>query len=184
MGAVVHTPKNVYVQPDVMVHDYQGGGACEFWNAQDYRDFSFGGNYVPKDIICVAVPYVERKMPNPLDISGRFYTEYKAGLLTRERYQQLHYSTAYFYNQVYGFHDANNRRRGNDQPILNAGKAHLNRICWQGCQFSWNPARNDFSRVRPNTGHFGPTYQGVASVRDGVKNEQMKDPDYSGFTVL
>jgi hypothetical protein len=97
--------------------------------------------------------------------------------MTRERHQQLHYSTAYFYNQEYGFHDANSRRRGSDQPSLSAGRAHVNRIMWAGAQLSWNATKGDFTRYRPNTGHFGPTYQGVAAVRIGSKNEQMRDAD-------
>jgi hypothetical protein len=176
MGAVVHNPKNVYVQPDVLVHEYMGGCDYDFWDEETYKSTIWGPQApVERSIICVAMPFAEQKLPNPMDISGRFYTEYKSGLLTRERHQQLHYSTAFYYNQVYGFFDANARRRGSDQPSLTAGKAHVNRIMWAGAQLSWNANQKDFTRYRPNTGHLGPTYQGVAAVRVAGINEQMRN---------
>lgn len=167
-----------------MVHEYQGGMGCRFWTPDTYKAPS-DVNYMDRDIICVAVPYTEREMPNPLDVAGRFYTEYKAGLLTRDRFEPLHYSTAYFVNQQYGFRDANARRRGIDQPSMQAGRAHRNRICWQGMQFGWNPSQRDFTRVRVNTGHWGRNvYQGVAEVREGRKNEQLAEQDFSRYAVM
>ena len=185
MGVVVHTPKNVYVQHDVMAVEYQGGMGAKFWKAEDYRQILTVQDHVPKDIICVAIPYTERSFPNPLDVAGRFYTEYKAGLLTREAFEQLHYSTAYFTSQTYGFRDAARQRSGVDQPNLSRGQQHRNRICWQGMQFNYNPYKSDFSHVRCNTGHWGRNvYVGVAAVREGRKVEQLAEQDYSQYTVM
>jgi hypothetical protein len=78
MGAVVHNPKNVYVQPDIMCHDYMGGCDYDFWDPENYKSNTWGPQIpVNRSIICMAVPFAEQKMPNPMDISGRFYTEYK-----------------------------------------------------------------------------------------------------------
>lgn len=185
MGVVVHTPRNVYVQHDVMVIEYQGGMGVQFWTPDEYKKTQNMERRVPKDIICVALPYTERDMPNPLDVSGRFYTEYKAGLLTREKFQRLHYSTAYFVNQQYGFRDPANLRAGVDQPNLTRGRQHRNRVCWQGMQYGYNEAKRDFSYVRVNTGHWGRNvYQGVAAVREARKTEQLAEQDYSRFTIM
>jgi hypothetical protein len=141
-----------YVQPDIFSEDYEGGAGARFYSPETYRTKDLEN--LKYSLICVALPIVETDIPSPMDISGRFYTEYTMGLLTKAKFEELHYSTAYRYNQLYDFHNTQGRAQGMDTPSIAPGRAHINRICYQGHQWMFNHKTNAFDKVRTNKGHW------------------------------
>jgi hypothetical protein len=43
----------------------------------------------------------EDEIPNPMDIAGRYYTDYDGGLVDMPGNEELHYSSADYYNNLY-----------------------------------------------------------------------------------
>ena len=177
MRAVVTEPKNVYVQHNVLSEEYQGGNGIEFYNPESYRAHDVDN--LRQSIICVAVPCVERNFPSPMDTSGRHYVEYAAGLVSKNDFQELHYSTAFRTNQEYGFHVAA-KKQGN--RIENNGSRHLheNRRMYQGMQWMWNTKMEKYDKIRVNQGHWGPNvYPGVGKIRNGTIENEMRECNYT-----
>lgn len=165
MRSVVTAPKNVYVQPDVMVVRCEGGAGCRFWTPEMYERYD--AENLAASIIAVAVPPAERRFPSPLDTSGRFYSENKVSLTAGQRGAPLHYSTAGLYNEIYGFYK--NKDGSSDVPHVGPGRNHKNRICYQGFQCNYNPGTKDFDRKIVNKGHWGKNvYPGCKQVRQGA----------------
>lgn len=163
MRSVITQPKNVYVQPDVMVTGCEGGAGSRFWSPEDYKD-----NYDPDNLIAslisVACPPAERSFPCPMDTSGRFYTEYRVSLTSAQRAAPLHYSSAGRYNHLYGFY-----KREDDRARMGPGRHHYNRLCYQGHQVNYNTGSKTHDRVIVNKGHWGKnTYAGCKPVREGA----------------
>ena len=169
MAAVVHQPKNVYVQHDVMVCGYLGGLGTRFWTPTTYRSFARSNQTSPDaSICCFIIPYEERDIPMFFDVSGRFYTQMRSGIADQRQGSELAFSTALMYNELYGFYDPLARTRSMDQPDQRHGRKHLNRIVWRGCQYNKNPISGAFDKMRVNHGHQGPSvYPGCGQVRNG-----------------
>lgn len=162
MRSVITQPKNVYVQPDVMVTRCEGGAGTRFWSPELYA------NYEPDNLvaslIAVVCPPGERVFPSPLDTSGRFYTEYNVSLTAAQRRAPLHYSTAGRLNAMYNFH-----RREDNHGRMGPGRNHYNRICYQGHQVNYNAGTKNHDRTIVNKGHWGKnTYPGCKPVREGA----------------
>lgn len=163
MRSVITQPKNVYVQPDVMVTRCEGGAGSRFWSPTQYVN-----QYDPDDLVAslisVACPPAERSFPCPMDTSGRFYTEYRVSLTSAQRAAPLHYSTAGRYNQMYKFYS-----REDDRARMGPGRHHYNRLCYQGHQVNYNTGTKTHDRVIVNKGHWGKnTYAGCKPVREGA----------------
>ncbi len=126
--SIITQPKNVYVQPDVYVQECEGGAGCRFYNESTYG--AMNNDELNNSLICMAVPVTETIFPSPLDISGRFYTDFGTGAVPRLNQERLHYSTAARYNALYNFLKSN--KVGSDVPQMSAGRNHINRICYQG----------------------------------------------------
>jgi len=169
MGAVIHTPKNVYVQHDAMVAGYLGGLGTQFFTPDTYRQFARSNQTSPDaSICCFIIPYEERDIPIFFDISGRFYTQMRSGLADQRQGSQLAFTTAVMYNEMYGFYDPLARTRAMDEPDRRHGRKHLNRIVWRGCQYNKNGVSGRFDKYRANQGHHGvAVYPGCGQVRNG-----------------
>lgn len=169
MAAVIHSPKNVYVQHDAMIANYLGGHGTQFWTPETYRSFARNNQTSPDaSICCFMIPYEERDIPLFFDISGRFYTQMRSGLADQRQGSMLAFTTAPIYNEMYGFHDPLARTRAMDEPDRRQGRKHLNRIVWRGCQYNKNIVSGRFDKYRANQGHLGPAiYPGCGQVFNG-----------------
>jgi hypothetical protein len=166
MRCVILYPNNVWVQPDVYCQQSESGSGVRFYDVDSYKARDTAN--LVNSLICVATPITETKYPSPLDISGRFNVEYVAGLTTKTGYEPLHYSTAARYNALYGFHSYLSTKMGSDQPHIQAGRSHNNRICHQGHQAAYNRITGKHDKVTINKGHWGPNvYAGCAPIRNG-----------------
>lgn len=127
MSAIVTTPQHVYVEPAPYVDQYYGGMNMVFWDPESYARRVARGNH--QSILCFFVPYAEKNFPNPLDISGRFNTELDYGLFNlNNRYESLHYSTAYRYNELYQIYTRATAMDDMSVPTVIPEDVHVNRI--------------------------------------------------------
>lgn len=181
MRGVVETPQNVYVQPDIYSEEYIGGNGIKFFTPETYR---IRDDTKPRfSIICVAIPPAERDIPSPMDSSGRWYVEYNAQMLTDEEFQELHYTTAFRYNTMYGFYEDAKRQGANLSNYIMAINVG-NRTMYQGHQWMFNTKTNAFDRVRVNKGHWGKNvYAGVGEVRNG-NLKHMEQIDYTKYSTI
>lgn len=183
MRSVITNPKNVYVQPDVMVIRAEGGAGVRFYNENTYRQKDLDD--LVNSIICVAIPPAETQIPSPMDISGRFHTEYSIPLTAAQRSEPLHYSSAGFYNALYHFHRDID---GDFQiPYVGPGRTHVNRVCYQGHQQNYNPGTKKHDQVIVNKGHWTKNvYAGCRHIREGAA-EVLEVHNYAnsaGITVF
>lgn len=163
-----------------MTHGYDGGDGMRFWTAADYKNRDM--RRPQADIIVAPMPYAMemRRLPNPLDITGRFHTNAAAGLLRRDDRQGLHYPSAPRMNAAFNFNG--HREQGLDVPGMQRRAIHQNTECWQGMQWQWNAYHKDYTTVRINTGHRGKdVYQGCARVWDGSKAETLEKQDFNRY---
>jgi len=179
---VVDNPKNVYVQRNVASEKYEGGNGTDFYDKESYMNLD--REALRESIICVAIPCVERKFPSPMDCSGRFYVEYNAGLQTKKDFEELHYSTAFRYNAIYGFYN-NAKKQGRRLESFRSQGTLANRAMYPGMQWMYNTKSRQFDKVRVNKGCWGKNvYAGVAPIRNGSIDNEMEQKDYSRFAVL
>jgi hypothetical protein len=180
MRAVVTNPENVWVQPDVHVVDYERGAGVRFWDPETYATMDLD-NY-ENSLIAIALPPTETSIPCPMDLAGRFYTEYDQGRTSRASFERLHYSTAYRYEQMYGFRRKS--QTGAEVPLLASGRNHYNRIMWPGHQQNFNPNSGNWDRIKVNKGHWGPNvYATCGEVRRG-KIDTFKEQNYAMMNVF
>ena len=175
MAAIVHKPEYVLAQGNLHIDRYYGGLGMKFFNPSTYMHRSSQGN--EESIVVCAIPYAERQqnLPNPLDISGRFYTDYESGLVDVKVNDELHYSSAYRYNNLYQFYSATDPTDELTYPSCLPDDTHTNRICWAGAQFMFNRTSGKFDYYETSTGPFGEcVYSGVGRVRNG--SDQYLDP--------
>lgn len=175
MAAIVKEAQHVYCEPNLYVDEYQGGLGMQFFSPASYMRRSPEGDRGGASIVVVAVPYTEREFPNPLDIAGRYYTDYTNPLVEPGDINELHYSTAYRYNDIYNFYTRNNQRDEVSQPTVVPHEVHMNRICWSGAQMSYNRISGKFEYYVHNTSGWGElVYPGCGRVRNG--GDLMLDP--------
>lgn len=169
MAAVITQPRNLYIQHDAMSAKYHGGFGIRFFNPQSYKSFVRSAELAPRDsIITFIIPYEERDIPLVFDISGRFYTQMRLGLLDEHQGSELAFSTALMYNQMYQFYAPLTQQRALDDPDHLRGRKHVNRIVWRGCQYNKNPVSGLFDKYRANHGHKGDAvYPGSCQVFNG-----------------
>lgn len=167
MAAIVQNAQYVYAAPNLLIDAYYGGLGMGFFNPTSYQKRSPDGS--ENSIIVVAVPYKERQFPNPLDIAGRFYTDYDNGLVDIRHNDDLHYSTAYRYNnKEYLFYTRSNPQDELSEPTVIPEHVHMNRICWQGAQYMYNRVSGKFDYCELNTSGWGDlVYPGCGRVRRG-----------------
>lgn len=175
MAAIVHKPQYVYSTPNMYIDRYLGGLGMKVYTPESYQNRSTQGNEL--SIVVVAIPYTERSqdLPNPLDIAGRFYTNFESGLVDARGNEELHYSSAYRYNNRYLFYTRANAMDENNYPNVLPEDSHLNRICWAGAQYMFNRKTGRWDYYEANTSGWGDlVYAGCGRVRDG--SDQYLDP--------
>lgn len=169
MAAVVTEPRNVYVQHDVQLDSYMGGLGMQWWTPESYKTFTKSATLFPSaSMMAFIIPYEETRIPIVFDISGRFYTQMRAGLVDQKTGSELAYTTADMYNQLYQFYNPISGARNMDDPDHNRGRKHVNRIVWRGCQYNRNEITGKYDKYRANQGHHGDAvYPGCGKVRNG-----------------
>ena len=180
--SVVKQPKNVILAEDIFAHSYisgEGSGlfpAGEFVNQLSQDGFDY-------DIIPVWLPAVDgtiKKPLNPLDITGSFNSQTLDVNNTTLNDNEEHYQGARKYADKLGFNNIQNY--GEEEQFLSPMR-HLNTVCFQGHQLSYDKRSDSFARVTVNTGHWGPNvYPGCRAVRNG-ENAFLKDMEYEKIAV-
>jgi len=174
-------PKNLYVQPDVYCQEVEGGAGCRFYDPDSYN--AMNNDNLVNSLICIAVPITETIFPCPMDLSGRFYTDFGTGAIARMHSERLHYSTAARYNAMYNFLKGN--KVGTDVASMAPGRNHLNRVMYPGHQQNWSNGTRSYSKISLNRGHWegNATYAGCRSIRNGALDQFKEVIDYvnSGY---
>jgi len=153
IGAVVDKPEFAYAQENMYIDRYYGGLGMKCFNPESYRNRTAEGN--DASVIVCAVPHVEREFPNPLDIAGRFYTDYQSPLINVALNEEGHYSTFYRYNNLFQFYSETAARDELVYPTVLPDDYHCNRVCWQGAQYGFNRISGKFDYVEENTSPWG-----------------------------
>lgn len=179
MRSVITQPKNVYVQPDVMVVRAEGGAGSRFYTPETYKNYD--PSRLANSLIAVAIPPAERRFPAAMDLSGRNVTEYNIKLTSGQRSRALHYSSAGRYTHMYNF--LGNENGESQVPHMGPGRLHKNRTCYQGHQQNYNPGTKNWDRVVVNKGHWGKNvYPGCKPVRQGAL-DMLEQQNYSVSSV-
>ncbi len=154
----VYKPKNVVRFDDICFRAYIRGNDNSFFTKRSQYDPTNGDH--TKSCFSFMIPKTETEFPRVIDLSGVYHisgvdpnnAELSDGKLP-------HFSSAPYYTGVWGFQQAAEAaalelgflRRPNTQ----------NTVAVQGAQIG------PFDERRLNKGHLGPTFEGVAEIRNG-----------------
>ena len=188
--SVVKQPKNIILAEDIFAQSYVSGeGTSVFEGQGEGRDpaencfaTELAQDTFTRDIIPIWIPDNDENPPikNPLDITGSYSNEVLNTGNTTLRNTVDHYPNARAYSDSLGFDRLQNY--GSQDTFL-APVRHLNTICFQGHQLSYDPKKEGFTKLTLNTGHWGPNvYPGCRSVRNG-ENCFLKDMEYEKYRV-
>lgn len=138
-----------------------------------------GEDVMLADIFYVMIPYTETEFSQVISMAGRFYTYMDAGMIDSEdpSTRELHYTTAPYYNRVWGWYSSETVVASPDDPLYqNRGGAFRLEV-WQGAQGSFNPDSKKYDRdIIPNTSPWGVTAIGSRAVRNGEMAEMPVVP--------
>jgi hypothetical protein len=166
--SVIHNEQNVFVAYDIFPNDCLGGMGVTPYKTVD--------QFVPEDdirladIFYVMVPYTETNFPKVMSMAGRFYTYMDAGMLDEEdpANRELHYSTAAYYNRVWGWHSEAEVVVELDDPLYRKQTNVFRTDVWQGAQGTFNAKTEKFDRdIIRNKSPWGVTAEGCKASRDG-----------------
>ena len=181
--SIVKQPKNLIIAEDIFAHSYvQGEGTGVFDSGDGDNSFlgQLGNDSFTRDIIAIWIPEGPMPLANPLDISGRYNPQTLDMNNSTIDNSTDHYPNASLYAQALGF-DRLQNYGSNDQFL--SPMRHLNTVCFQGHQLSYDPKKEAFTRITLNTGHWGPNvYPGCRAVRNG-ENAFLKDMEYEKYRV-
>jgi len=182
--SVVKQPKNIILAEDIFAHSYVSGeGSNCFEGHGDAGDFlsEIAQDSFSRDIIPLWIPGTGKpEIQNPLDISGHYSNQVLNMGNTTLSADGEHYPGADLYSSALGFDRLQNY--GNPDNFL-APVRHLNTVCFQGHQLSYDSKKDSFNKLTMNTGHWGPNvYPGCRSVRNG-ENAFLKDMEYEKYRV-
>lgn len=182
--SVVKQPKNIILAEDIFAQSYVSGEGTSLFQGEG-DDHSFSSEIANDSFTCDLVPIWipgagKPKIQNPLDISG-FYSNQVLNMgNTTISTSDEHYPNADKYSTALGFDRLQNY--GNPDNFL-APVRHLNTICFQGHQLTYNDKKEGFTTITMNTGHWGPNvYPGCRAVRNG-ENAFLKDMEYEKYRV-
>lgn len=187
--SVVKQPKNVIMAEDIFAHSYvsgegtgvfpgEGGSISGKFSEQLASD-SFTHDLIPIWLPADANDKVSRPS-NPLDITGSHTNQTLDMNNTTLDDLQEHYLNASLYSGALGFDRLQNY--DNDERFLSPMR-HLNTVCFQGHQLTYNVEKQTYSHITCNTGHWGPNvYPGCRAVRNG-ENAFLKDMEYEKYCV-
>ena len=188
--SIVKQSKNIILAEDIFAHSYvsgegsgvfpaEGGTSKDRFSQQLARD-AFTHDIIPIWIVGDSKGNIARPQ-NPLDITGHYNNHTLDANNSTIDDENEHYEGADTYaNGPLGF----NRLQNYDQneQFLSPVR-HLNTVCFQGHQLSWDSERKTFAKVTTNTGHWGPNvYPGCRAVRNG-ENAFLKDMEYEKLAV-
>jgi hypothetical protein len=187
--SIVKQPKNVILAEDIFAQSYVSGEGTNVFEGQgDGREpaaHSFATELAQdsfsRDIIPIWVPTGEYgPLQNPLDITGFYSNQVLNAGNTTISTSEEHYPNAAAYSTALGFDRLQNY---GDQDEFLSPVRHLNTICFQGHQMSYDAKKEGFTKLTMNTGHWGPNvYPGCRSVRNG-ENCFLKDMEYEKYRV-
>jgi hypothetical protein len=183
--SIVKQSKNIILAEDIFAHSYVSGeGTGVFPSEGKAGSFSsqLARDTFTHDIIAVWVPAKQGKVvvQNPLDITGSYNNHTLDANNSTLDDDEDHYEGASDYARTLGFNRLQNYDQ--DEQFLSPMR-HLNTVCFQGHQLTWDSEKKSFARVTTNTGHWGPNvYPGCRAVRNG-ENAFLKDMEYEKMAV-
>lgn len=128
LSAVVVFPKNVMVIEDMFCEKYLGGHDCTFWkSAEQYKSGQLPRNAF--SIIAVAIPVNWTRMDKRIDIRGRWYTEQKMGLVSKQKFDEVHYPGAERCSYLCGWTEAAKADR-----VGSRSRRRINFMCSQAVE--------------------------------------------------
>ena len=185
--SVVKQPKNLMIAEDIFATGYVGGeGVNIFEGGAGENSFSaeLAEDRFTRDIIPIWINADQDKgvqIFNPLDITGQYSAQTLD--LTNAQLDNVteHYPDANKYSKALGF-DRLKVYGAPDENFLSPVR-HLNTICFQGHQMSYDINKKSFTNLTLNTGHWGPNvYPGCRGVRNG-ENAFLKDMEYEKYQL-
>jgi len=185
--SIVKQSKNIILAEDIFAHSYVSGEGTGVFPGGDTQKGNFTEQITrdtfTHDIIPIWIPSdgAKIKMPqNPLDITGHYNNQTLDANNSTVDDAEEHYAFAGRYADALHFNRLQNY--DHDEQFLSPMR-HLNTICFQGHQLSWDSERKSFAKVTTNTGHWGPNvYPGCRAVRNG-ENAFLKDMEYEKMMV-
>ena len=188
--SIVKQPKNLILAEDIFSTGYVGGeGSNVFPGAKDANrpaEGSFSAQLAEDrfthDLIPLWIPAGEAVIQNPLDITGH-YSPQTLDLNNSTLDNSVgHYPEADKYAQALGFDRLQNYGAPANETFLSPVR-HLNTVCFQGHQLSYDVNKKSYTKITLNTGHWGPNvYPGCRAVRNG-ENAFLKDMEYEKYRV-
>ncbi len=162
LSAVVIFPKNVYVVEDMFCEKYLGGMGVSFWpSADEYKSGRMPRNAY--SIIAIAVPINQNRLEKRIDIRGRWYTEQKMGLVSKQKFDTPCFFGYERSSYLLGLHDANKADK-----VGSRGRRRINFMCSQAVEFYWNTKSDRYDSFTPEASHFGSyVYPTCGLVRNG-----------------
>ena len=182
--SVVTAERNVYVARAIFLDAYLGGMGAAPYQSGTYLPRQ--GDYGDGSMFVLALPYNERdlhpnnKLPNPLSLTGSFDHLPLAEYELKEE-QDMHYSTAYRYNQLWGWGSMGVAQEIEESRHFVLEQAPPNYVTYRG--HTWYADSNGkFSIPDVGTGHWGAdaTYIGCNEVRAG-RLQQFKACNYGAM---
>jgi len=180
--SVIKQTKNVILAEDIFAHSYISGEGTGIFPAGEFKN-QLSQDGFDYDIIPIWLQADETggiTVQNPLDITGTFNSQTLDVNNTTLNDNKPHYPGAREYANKLGFNQIQNY--GEEEQFLSPMR-HLNTVCFQGHQLSYDDNSKSFSKVTVNTGHWGPNvYPGCRAVRNG-ENAFLKDMEYEKLAV-
>ena len=188
--SIVKQSKNIILAEDIFAHSYvsgEGSGVfpAEGSTSKDKFSQQLARDTFTHDIIPIWIAGDDKgnvaRPQNPLDITGHYNNHTLDANNSTIDDENEHYAGADTYaNGPLGFNRLQNYDQ-NDQFL--SPMRHLNTVCFQGHQLSWDSEKKSFAKVTTNTGHWGPNvYPGCRAVRNG-ENAFLKDMEYEKLAV-
>jgi len=182
--SIVKQSKNIILAEDIFAHSYVSGEGTGIFPSEGKSSFDqqLARDTFTHDIIAVWVPAEAGKVSvqNPLDISGHYNAHTLDANNSTVDDVEPHYKGAEEYANTMGFDRLQNYDQ-NEQFL--SPMRHLNTVCFQGHQLSFDSEKKTFAKVTTNTGHWGPNvYPGCRAVRNG-ENAFLKDMEYEKMAV-
>ncbi len=182
--SIVKQSKNIILAEDIFAHSYVSGEGTGIFPSEGKSSFDqqLARDTFTHDIIALWVPAKAGKVSvqNPLDISGHYNAHTLDANNSTVDDVEPHYEGAEEYARIMGFDRLQNYDQ-NEQFL--SPMRHLNTVCFQGHQLSFDSEKKTFAKVTTNTGHWGPNvYPGCRAVRNG-ENAFLKDMEYEKMAV-
>lgn len=179
---VVKKPKNVSIARCIFVADYNGGMNSRFIKKSEYKPHD--SQYGDGSLFALMVGYEETEdsSPNVINVSGSIADFRQLYDLSGE--DQLHYSSAPFYNTLWGWSVGRSLEVDDPNWKYISEKIAVNHNTLKGTTLHRDFTTKKFTMVDSGLGHWGDeaTYNGVAKARRG--QSAYRPPNRVGVTFL